>query len=889
MLGAACVALGSLAGLSADAVAQRITGREATVPKAPAAAAPFRMSHPRGHFHALRDGEPTTEDAPQLWAVAGGAELWFEDYYITARNILLWTDPVGVKRDDQPTGDPQGYPYPAQPPRVPGSLPVGIGAVEGATPVSTSFGDLRELYAEGDVYITQGKTKIIQADKFYFNLIEDRSLIIGGEIRTDTAAAATLDPTAQQKGKASDDDGSGSGASRTAVIPLTIRAAEIRGVSRGLYEAEDASLTTSTFAVPGYHVAMDRVIYEERRDELGGRVSGYNNRFILGDRELVSLDYLTFRAGVDEPFPLLRLDLGVSSRYGAFAATRWGGSFFEAGEKFNKSIGVEGTFTGTEFVDVNLYSARGLGLGAGVTYETVTNGQKKYFGSTEFFVINDLSGDDQTSKQQEPGWRGRFKSLNRSFLESGLQVDTELYYLSDRTFVREFFERDVDQEKVPETLVYLKKLDGDSALTGLARFRINSWQTQTQYLPQVTYDVISRPVFEFDGFTDLLDADEPVRGYWTHRTDIALVDRKHGDTGNSEEGSAFRIDDVERLNMPFDIGQVGIDPYVEGRVTSWAGDGLRDGGSAARLGLTFGFNASTQYWRTDPDVESEFWNIHGIRHIVVPSLRYRWTFLSTEQAEDLVPYDNVERFDTLHAVVPGIESRYQTKRLTRRGPETVEFLRLEALQPIVFENGRADDQDTIGPLHLEARYRPDLDRYFLRRSSMRTSLDYDWANGGEVAAYRAEFSTEPGPDFFARVAYSFADRGRIAPTLLFDGLVPQNRRRRPLNAFSFEFAYQATRVWEFVVQQQFDISGQNGGLSSLLLRRRSADWMFEFGLGAPVIGAGSGVIFSISPAATFERPERDRFRVLLPEYDLTPIFEESPYSPGAALGERPGR
>ena len=345
------------------------------------------------------------------------------------------------------------------------------------------------------------------------------------------------------------------------------------------------------------------------------------------------------------------------------------------------------------------------------------------------------------------GWRGRIKSLNRSFVEildDAWQLDTEFNYVSDRNFIREFFEDELDEEKIPETLAYLKKLFGDSAVTALARFRLNSWQTQTQYLPQVTYDIISRPVIEFDGFTELLDQDEPVRGYWTHRTEAALVDRQTGDSGNDIEGNALRFDDIERFHVPFDVGNVTVDPYVEGRLTTWTGDGLRDGDSAVRLGLTVGFNASTQFWKVDPDVESEFWNIHGIRHIVIPSLRYRFTFVSNEHADDLVPYDRVERFDRLHALVPGIDNRYETKRMTRRGPETVEFLRYDVQQPIVIHNERDRDQHTLGPLRVEARYRPDLDRYFLRRSTFRTLLDYNW-NEGDLDSFRTEFRTEPAP------------------------------------------------------------------------------------------------------------------------------------------------
>ena len=118
--------------------------------------------------------------------------------------------------------------------------------------------------------------------------------------------------------------------------------------------------------------------------------------------------------------------------------------------------------------------------------------------------------------------------------------------------------------------------------------------------------------------------------------------------------------------------------------------------------------------------------------------------------------------------------------------------------------------------------------------------------------------------------------------------MPQNRRRRPLNALTFEVAYQATRRWEFAAIQQFDLSDQDGGQSLLILRRRSADWIFEVGIGGPGGGAGSGLTFGVSPAVTYERQERERFeRILSDGYDLTPVFDDPPYALGPTLDDQP--
>lgn len=888
--GLAALALLFFAGLPL-ARAQQPAGKEATVPPPETRQRRFVLDYEGAVRHVVRDGDPLTGDAPLVIAVAGGAKLWFDNRFLTAKNLLVWIDPDSL--EDGAAERPDEFPYGVEAPierRGPPSEDfAAVNDLDGPPP-QVAIGRVREIYAEGDVYIAEGKKRIFQAERAYFNLIENRSLIINGEIRTDLESMA-ITPGAEEEAKEEDSARD----ERERPVPIVIRAAEIRGVSKGLYEADNAKVTTCTFAEPGYHIAMDKAVYEEQVTRLGGQISGYGNRFVLGDVPLLSLPYFTIRTGVESPLPLIGFSAGVSSQYGLYVKTRWGNAFEELGNEVNRRLGIEGSFSGLWFADVNLYTARGLGIGGGVEYET----RDKYFGKTEFFVIYDMRGEDtkrgydEDRQESHSGFRGHFKTQNRFFLPDDWQLDTELNYVSDRNFLKEFKEKEFDEEKEPETYAYLKKQDGDTAVTATARFRLNTWQTQTQYLPQVTYDVISRPIASFPDFGEYLGMPEPVRLYWTHRSEAAFVNRLIGSDADEEEddddeydaGSALRVDNIDRLNMPFEVGDFGFDPYFENRVTAWLGDADEDGGGGGlREGMTIGFNANTQYSRTDPDVESEYWNIHGIRHILIPSLRYRWTFLSTRESRDLVQYDSVERFDRLHVLVPGLNSRYQTKRMTRRGPETVTFFEYDVQQPLVFDNAREDDPQFLGDLHFEARYRPDLDQYLLRNSYFRLITDLNW-NDAALDTFRAEFRTEPGPDFFTRLAYSYARRGRVSPTLALEGFPPTNVRDEPLNALTFEIGYQATRLWEFVFLEQLDISGAGGGETRAIVRRSTHDWLFEFGLGT---GGGGGVNFAVSPIAFFERKERERFRSALSDgYDLTPIFDEPTYAAGPAFGSQP--
>lgn len=977
-----------LAGAVRDVHAQAIFGKDADVPPPEEPVTAFRSDHEGGTSFSFLDGDPSESDAPRVIAIAGGGRIWFGEYFLTARNILIWVD------GDTASATPPAAAFPYAP-HDPVTSDTGVlipalsnlkgsSLFPGIDDIGVTPGRLREIYAEGDVYIEQkvGNAKnVFQASKAYFNIIEDRSLIVDGELRTDLGAAASI--TGGKTTTAQSSEGS---------TPIVFRAAEIRGVAKGLLEANNAELTTCTFAEPGYHVAVDRLIYEQRANELSGRATGIGNQLFVHQQPLIALPYLEVRTGAESPFPLIGLRVGGSSKLGFFIKTRWGNIFEQAGVDFNNWLGVEGEFKGSWYVDIDLYTKRGLGLGGGLEYETKDlEGNPLYEGQTDIYFINDMTGDDETGESRDTdyaGARGRFKTLNRVFLPETWRLDTEINYVSDENVIREFFDNDSELRREPETYAYLRKLDGDTATTSTLRYRLNTWQTQTEYLPQATYDVISRPIAEFSALSDILGRPDALRLYWTHRSEIAFVNRlvsdelddddfdelksddeleeeeeedeendneansssskkkqkkskgsknvakANGDDRDDDtldddidqtkkqdlksndpfldarerqyraEGSAVRIDDIERFNLPFELGPIEVDPYFENRATLWLGDAEIDGGGGGlREGMTIGFGASTQYWKTLPDVESEYFNIHGLRHIVIPSLRYRYTFLATEDSNDLIPYDSVERFDTLHVIVPGVRSRYQTKRMTRYGRTTTNFLDIDVQQPYVFENGRQeslhdiledeqgnnqlneneeiDDGTGLADLWIDVRYKPDFAHYLFEHSYVRSTFAWNWQDS-QVDRFGIEFTTEPGPDFFFRAGYSYAQAGAVSPTLALDGFLLNRESDRELNTIKLEVAYQMTRRWEIAVRNEIELPTVGIGDLRVVLRRRTHDWVFDIDVGA--LGGGTGFGVSVSPLAFAKRDGRDRFKSALSDgYDMTPLFEGEEYAEGPAL------
>src|SRR5690606_2503453 len=151
------------AGLAAEVPAQEEGageggpfGKEAKSEKLDEPKLPFRLDHRGARSFTFFDGDPSRGDAPYVIAIAGGAEVWFGDYYLTARNVLIWTDGPVVNSGATETAVP--FPYAPYDPVAVGSgieVPAmqqigGVSLLPGAASAD-ALGVLREIYAEGDV------------------------------------------------------------------------------------------------------------------------------------------------------------------------------------------------------------------------------------------------------------------------------------------------------------------------------------------------------------------------------------------------------------------------------------------------------------------------------------------------------------------------------------------------------------------------------------------------------------------------------------------------------------------------------------------------------------------------------------------------------------------
>lgn len=539
-------------------------------------------------------------------------------------------DTNSAEAPDQETADPGREAPPAKRPRS---------ETRDRQVLSTGFGDVdvQGAYLDGDVLMTVGANQV-RATRLYYDFIDDRAVILDAVVRT----------TLENRN-----------------VPLYLRAAEVRQLSAKHFVARDAVLTTSEFHTPHYHIGASRVelinrtAAEPGSDPMAIRAGTFRIRDATLNVYGVPVAYWpSIQGTADTSESAIRsLRLGYSSDFGAEVETEW--------HLFNV-LGLEDPagFDGTLHLDY--FSERGPGVGVDLDYK-----REKYYGLLRGYLMYD-DGEDFLGRERRPvdppDVRGRFLTRHREFLEDDWQLTLELSYISDESFLEEYYESEFDNDKDQETLLHLKKQRDNWAFTSLLQYRILDFTTQTERLPDLAYFRLGEPLW--DG-----------RMSWYSENRLGLVRYRPQEQDffdwlrygpNPGSGTVARGDTRQELGGPVDVGPLRFVPFGAGRLTAWSDS--PDEGSLARVMGLYGVRGSMYLWRVYPDAQSTLFDVQGVRHVIKTDFT-AWGSHTNVDSHELFPFDQtVENINEVDGVTVGVRQRFQTKRgegPTRRNVDVV--------------------------------------------------------------------------------------------------------------------------------------------------------------------------------------------------------------------------
>jgi hypothetical protein len=504
------------------------------------------------------------------------------------------------------------------------------------------------IYVSGDVQLREGQ-RTVRAAELYYDLRRNRGLARDAVLRTFDVSRD---------------------------IPIYIRAAELRQMAANEFEAGDVTVTTSEFHTPQISVSAGTIRVVDNTADTEARATPNDSRF---DAELEDvrfkyydttlLAWPSLRPNLVRPdVPLQGLNVGQDSTYGTSIETRW---FLSRILGLREPEGTESTLA------LDYYSKRGVGGGVDITYQRET-----YFGRLLGYAIDD-HGTDRLSRTEKDvevteNPRGRFAFQHRHFLPYSWQLTAEVSYLSDENFLQQFYRGEFNAGKEQETLLHLKRIEDNWGLALLGKARVNDFLDKVEEQPSAEFHWTGQSLFD-DRLTFYSD-NQISRYRYLYAADSTA--------DGSEDFFTFTMTRNE-VDLPLKVGQSKIVPFVAGTFGYEDGGGFQaslDGSPVEPQKTAWigegGVRMATQpFWRVYPSVESRFWDLYQLRHVIRPhvtAVAYAHSDLVEEQRD---------------ALDVGVSQRWQTKRGPVGNRRTVDWFRLDIDFVWVSDSG----DETAGP------------------------------------------------------------------------------------------------------------------------------------------------------------------------------------------------
>ncbi|QNN24540.1 LPS assembly protein LptD [Planctomycetales bacterium ZRK34] len=492
-------------------------------------------------------------------------------------------------------------------------------------------------------------------------------------------------------------------------VPLYVRADKLRQHSLRQWSAEGARLSTSDFYEPHFFIGADKLTVTAEEQPAGGSAYRFQADGVRLNAGSTSLFYWPSVSGKSNDAPLRTIDVGSDSRYGAKIQTKW--DLF-ALLNTDKPRGVDAELL------VDGYTKRGPGVGINLDYDV-----DKAYGELESYYLFDQGEDEPGGREEvDPQTEHRSRVLwrHRHELPDDWEATAQFAYLSDPTFLEEFFEREAYASQEYETSLYLKQQRDDWAFSFLAKYDIQDFVAQsdlmqtrgnipggntigagpigytTDKLPELAYYRIGTSLWE-DRLTWYsenrasvmrlnLPEDTPGERGFNPAESVALfgiANTAHFDTALTgaglDEHTRYRMDTRQEIDAPLQFGDVIVTPYAVGRVTAYSEDFNNYAGEDdnVRLWGALGVRASTAFSKTYNDVESRLFDVHRIRHIIEPSINLFYAE-TTIQQESLPVYDyEVESLAEGGVMEIGLRNTFQTQRGGEGRWRSVDWVRID--------------------------------------------------------------------------------------------------------------------------------------------------------------------------------------------------------------------
>jgi lipopolysaccharide export system protein LptA len=477
--------------------------------------------------------------------------------------------------------------------------------------------------------------------------------------------------------------------------PIYFHAFNFRALSPKEFHIRDAVMTTHDSSQPDFHLKPRSMRFY--RDN---RMIMTNATLYVGQTPVFWFPYL-FSNLQQSAFQFVP---GYDSRWGPYLLTSYGAPVVEGVNAIAR----------VEYRD-KFAPSFGLDLDMKYGKDSRSHGTFKsdYVTETKEFTLQESpAGLPETKKVN----RYRVAFQQRLFLTDDIYGTANLNVLSDPNFLEDFYLREFALDPQPDNSLSLTKWDEDYTLSLIGRWQVNEFQDVTERKPELVFD------FKQQSFFGL-----PVQ--YDGETGVASLRRAFSNlpsVGETEfpDYSTTRFDTFHQWSLPTKVfNWLSVTPKVGIRGTAYSKSGMFTGatggnatdiintpsgildkkGAIFRPVANYGLTVSTKFSRTFEQVQSRWFGLDGLRHVVEPYVNYSGVNNMGPSPEKIYQFDRVTQTSLLPAIefpqftaIDSIDSWNITRfgvsqRLqTRRDNTTYQWFSLNTFMDANMENPYSD-------------------------------------------------------------------------------------------------------------------------------------------------------------------------------------------------------
>ncbi|MDP8212389.1 MAG: LPS assembly protein LptD [Candidatus Zapsychrus exili] len=538
-------------------------------------------------------------------------------------------------------------------------------------------------------------------------------------------------------------------------------------VSKNKIVIDNGYITTSDYDKPGWRMKSNKIdVYPK------DKIVGHNVKWIVG--KLPLMYFTKYTQNLKDRRSRWVLTPGYYKDWGIFLLSTY---MYDFSENLKASIHLDIRERKDFASGIDLeYKIPNMGDGIIRTYYM----HERAIDASRFWKIR--ATPTVETERYKVEWRHKWDIDKRT------QAVLQYYMTSDTNFLKDYFEKEYEEDGQPSTFFVLTKNFDRSSLTFRTDLRVNRHQSAVERLPEITYNMPNREILD-TGF------------YYKNTTSFAKLARKTASPSEARLNTT-RFDTDNQISYPMKIAFLEVNPFVGTQQTYYSKTKYTSKYDVIRGIFKTGATVSTKFYK----IFEVYKRVLGIdiekaRHIITPTISYNYTNYPTILPADLDQYDSIDALNNVHNINLSIENKLQVKN----GGETVDLIRCILATDYKLKQDPADSG--LDGITLDIDFKPKewlefyIDAaYDTHKETLSTANFEAYINNGDKWEFNISnrYTNNADNQISTEISYRFNKKWKLELIQHFDSDVrsmkeQQHTLTRDLHSWEMDFSFREKR------------------------------------------------------------------------------------------------